>query len=228
MNDNRRIVSRFAAFVIWAAVAASAVFWAMRLLVKPMPAPGYATVVSSASGFKGDLSRLLGVDEVPAAAVAADPAAPAPADTRFKLIGVVAPRSVAAKREGLALIATDGKPPRAYRVGSTVDGRWVLLAVHARGASLGPAGQAAQVDLTLPALPPPASGNLSSLGAAPLSVRSSTGTPGSPMQLPPPPPIDQPVAVPQTDASGRSIDETPPERPTQVPQTSPGRTRPPV
>ena len=82
-------------------------------------------------------------------------AAPVQADSRFRLIGVVAPRASSAQAEGLALIATDGKPAKAYRVGREVDGELVLLGVHARGASLGPRGQPAQIDLQLPALPPP-------------------------------------------------------------------------
>jgi general secretion pathway protein C len=222
------MVSRIAAFVIWAAVAASVVFWAMRLFVKPAATPAHATVVSSASGFKGDLSRLFGADDAPP--VAAAPAgAPAPsADARFRLIGVVTPRSLAANSEGLALIAMDGKPPRAYRVGTEVDGEMVLLAVHSRGASLGPRGQAAQINLSLPALPLPASGKLSSLGAAPQGQRSQPGPPGQPMQLQAPPPIDQSEVAPQTEPSGRSVDEAPEERAPAKPQTSPGRSRPPM
>lgn len=213
------MVSRIAAFVIWAAVAGSVVFWAMRLFVRPVTAPAHATVVSSASGFKGDLTRLFGVDETPPIAAVPAGAPAAAADARFRLIGVVAPRSLAAKGEGLALIAMDGKPPRAYRVGSAVDGDMVLLAVHSRGASLGPPGQPAQVDLSLPALPPPATGSLSSLGSAPQAQRLQPGLPGNSMQLPAPPPIDPP------EAPGRSVDESPPERVPTLPQTSPGRSR---
>ena len=92
------------------------------------PRPGRAA--------RGDLTRLLGVDPAPVVAAAApEPAA----DARFKLVGVVSPRSPQAAREGLALIAVDGKPPRAYRVGAVVDGPNVLQAVNARGATLGPA-----------------------------------------------------------------------------------------
>lgn len=213
------MVSRIAAFVIWAAVAGSVVFWAMRLFVQPVAAPAHTTVVSSASGFKGDLTRLFGVDETPPMAAGPAGAPAASADARFRLIGVVAPRSLAAQGEGLALIAMDGKPPRAYRVGTAVDGDMVLLAVHSRGASLGPRGQPAQVDLSLPALPPPATGSLSSLGSAPQAQRLQPGLPGNSMQLPAPPPIDPP------DAPGRSVDESPPEQAPTLPQTSPRRSR---
>jgi len=37
LNDNRRMSARLSAFVIWALVSATAVFWALRLAVR---APG--------------------------------------------------------------------------------------------------------------------------------------------------------------------------------------------
>lgn len=231
MNHNRRMVSRLAAFVIWAAIAASMVFWGMRLWVKPIAAPGHATLVSTASAAKGDLSRLFGTDAAPAVAAAGLPP-PAQADARFKLIGVVAPRSVAAKGEGLALIALDGKPPRAYRVGTTVDGDLVLQAVHARGASIGPRGQAAQVDLELPALPPPATGTPMSVGAAPqvqpqLPSQPQRAMPNRPLPVPVPQPAEQPAAAAPPPEAQESADEPAPPRPTFAPPTGPGRIRPP-
>ena len=152
--------ARFAAFLIWAAVAASAVFWALRLWSAPLTAPAHATVVAGVGAAQGDAARVLGSD---AATPAAAAAAVAPADARFKLVGVVAPRRAGSGAPGVALIATDGKPAKAYRVGSAVDGELVLLAVHTRAASLGPRGQAARVELQLRAdaaaarfVPPPA------------------------------------------------------------------------
>jgi general secretion pathway protein C len=203
------MVSRIAAFVIWAAVAASVVFWAMRLWAQPIAAPAHATVVSTSSGFNGDLSRVLGVD-APPPALAMSGAPQVQADARFRLIGVVAPRSAAAKGEGLALIATEGKPPKAYRVGAPVDGELVLLAVHSRGASLGPRGQPAQVALELPALPPPNTGTIP--GAALASPTPSVPG-GVPPRLPqaqqaaPMPPVpatpDSDAAEPQPDPANR-------------------------
>lgn len=185
------MVSRFAAFVIWAAVAASIVFWALRLWAQPMAVPAHATVVAMAGGFKGDMGRVLGAD-VPVA-LASMAAVPLQTDSRFRLIGVVAPRSSRAQAEGLALIATDGKPARAYRVGREVDGELVLLGVHARGASLGPRGQPAQIDLQLPALPPPATGTMP--GSAGISPFPRPALPLPPPVPPPLPPIEQPQSV---------------------------------
>jgi len=210
------MVSRIAAFVIWAAVAASIVFWAMRLGAKPIAAPGHASVVSTASGFSGDLSRIFGTDPPPGTLAVA--AAPQPqADARFRLIGVVAPRPAAANAEGLALIATDGKPPKAYRVGTPVDGDLVLLAVHSRGASLGLRGQPTQVALELPALPPPSAGTFP--GSAPANP-----VPRSPMALPPRMPPQQ-QAVPVTPDADEAEQDAP-NRPNAAPPA--GAARPPT
>jgi general secretion pathway protein C len=211
------MLSRIAAFVIWAAVAASIVFWALRLGAQPIAAPAHATLVSNASGFRGDLSRVFGPDAAPPAMVVAA-AAQVQADARFRLIGVVAPRPAAANAEGLALIATDGQPPKAYRVGTPVDGDLVLLAVHSRGASLGPPGQAAQVSLELPALPPPTTGTMP--GSAPLG-------PVPRPRLPLPAPVPQavpPAAMPApSEASEPERQPEPGDRPMFVPPTGAGR-----
>ncbi len=203
------MVSRIAAFVIWAAVAASIVFWVMRLGAKPIAAPAHASVVSTASGFSGDLSRIFGTDPPPSTLAVA--AAPQPqADARFRLIGVVAPRPAAANAEGLALIATDGKPPKAYRVGTPVDGDLVLLAVHSRGASLGLRGQPTQVALELPALPPPSTGTLPGAALANPVPRPSVALPP---RMPP-----QQQAVPVTPDADEAEQDTP-NRPSAAPPT---------
>ena len=190
------MVSRIAAFVIWAAVAASIVFWALRLWAQPIAVPAHATVVATAGGFKGDVGRVLGTDAP--AAVASMAAPPVQADSRFRLIGVVAPRSSAAQAEGLALIATDGKPAKAYRVGREVDGELVLLGVHSRGASLGPRGQPAQIDLQLPMLPPPSTGTLpSAAGISPMVRPAIPMPPPTPPMQPPPQSVAPPDVVPE-------------------------------
>lgn len=215
------MLSRLAAFVIWAAIAASIVFWSMRLWVKPMMAPEHATLVSSASGFNGDLSRLFGTD-APAAATISAGIAVAPTDARFKLIGVVAPRSAGAKAEGLALIAFDGKPARAYRVGAAVDGELILQEVHARGASLGPNGQAAQVSLELPALPPPSSSTMPGAAGINPMPRPPVALPQRPLQPRPVVPPPEPPQVP-AESAGPEPQPDPSDRPMFMPPTSAGR-----
>jgi general secretion pathway protein C len=152
--------TRWWTFVTWALVAASAVFWGLKLFVKPAPLASSTTVAVNGPPARGDLTRLLGVDAPPpVAATAAEP----PPDARFQLVGVLAAQPRAAAREGVALIAVDGKPAKAYRVGAAVEGQMVLKSVAARGASLGPRDGAAQVNLSLAPLPPPATGMLPGL-----------------------------------------------------------------
>ena len=149
---------RVLAFVIWAAVAASAMFWALRLVASSPAAPPHTVAVAAAAAPRGDLARVLGaapVRTVAGTAVVVE----SPLASRFRLLGVAAPRQ-GGDRNGLALIAVDGKPARGYAVGAAVDGELVLQSVHTRGAKLGARGAAAQVSLDLPALPPAATGSL--------------------------------------------------------------------
>ncbi len=162
-HDNRRMFARLSAFVIWSLVAATAVFWALRLAASPAPVPPYAVAVGSSVAVRGDLSRLFGAPQ--RASVVAQGAPEAP--SRFKLVGVMAPRSSAAQAEpghGLALIAVDGKPAKAYAVGARVDSDLVLQSVGLRTAAIGPVRGARSVLLELPALAAPNSGVLPPVG----------------------------------------------------------------
>jgi general secretion pathway protein C len=170
--------TRWWTFGVWALVAASAVFWGFRLLVVAPAQPPGVQVATTAPLSRGDLSRLLGVDPPPAAAAAA--AEPA-ADARFQLIGVVVPHAPSSAREGLALIAVDGKPARAYRIGSAVEGQTVLQAVGLRSATLGPRDGAGVVALSLI---PPAPANTAILPTA-----------GAPATAPPQTPLAQAPTV---------------------------------
>jgi len=180
------MTARWLAFVIWAAVAATAAGWALRLLVAPVSAPGHTTSVDMTASPRGDLTRLFGVEAPPPVADA-----PPPADTRFKLMGVAAPRPPAHPSEGVALIAVDGKPARAFRVGAVVDGETVLQAVRTRGAALGPRGGAATISLEIPPLPPPATGTLP-VAAAPGQPAGQPALP--PAMVPNLPPAQMPTA----------------------------------
>ena len=81
------MLARLTAFVVWALVAATVVFWGLRLLVRPQPAPSYAVAVGDAGALRGDLTRLLGATP---AAPGAGPAAAPELASRFKLLGVMA------------------------------------------------------------------------------------------------------------------------------------------
>ena len=192
---------RLLAFVIWAAVAASVMFWALRLGASSPAAPAHTVAVGAAAAPRGDLTRVLGaapVRESAAAAVTVD----SPLASRFRLLGVAAPRQ-GGDRHGLALIAVDGKPARSYAVGASIDGELVLQSVHQRGAKLGGRGAATQVSLVLPALPAPATGSLPSAVAPPATTpplaAPGGGVPGTvatPPQVVAPPDQGTPVPAP--------------------------------
>lgn len=182
-HDNQRMVSRLSAFVIWALVAGTAVFWSLRLLASPLQAPAHTTAVSTAQVARGDLHRLLGAPDRESVAAAAVP----DAASRFKLVGVVAAgREAARENVGVALLSVDGKPARAVRVGAPVDGEWRLQAVATRAVTLaGPAGGGV-ITLELPPRPAPATGQLPPVsfssenpaGAPPATVAPGMLAPG--------------------------------------------------
>lgn len=177
------MLARLTAFVVWALVAATAVFWGLRMLVRPQPAPAYAVAVGDAAAMRGDLSRLLGATPV----AAAGPAAAAPElASRFKLIGVMANKQ--RDGNGYALIAVDAKPARAYPVGARLDGDIVLQSVSLRTASIGAAQGGPAATLEIPALAAPATGTLPGPGDG---VRFGAAA------APPPLPLPLPGMVPQ-------------------------------
>ena len=192
------------AFVIWALVAATAVFWGLRLLVRAPAAPTYAVPVGDASAVRGDLTRLLGSAPVASAALA--PAADA--NARFRLLGIMAPKysAGAVSAHGVALIAVDGKMPKAYTVGSRLDDDLVLQSVSLRTVSIG-TGQGAPA-LTLE-LPPPTA---AATGKLPAGGLGGGAVPPVTPQAPPPPLVPQPM-VPQQQQPVLLPPVSPPTRP---------------
>lgn len=148
--------------MIWALVALTATFWGLRQAAGGPRAPEYTVPVATGGLERGDLTRLLGRVQT-----AAPTEAPPPAiSSRFRLVGVVAPRygdRVPAEPGGVALIAIDGKSAKAFRVGTRLDGELTLRSVSVRSAAIGPAGAPPLFTLQLPppaaaatgALPPP-------------------------------------------------------------------------
>lgn len=181
--------ARLSAFVVWALVAAAAVAWGLKLAAKPLVAPAQTLLAAPAPAAGGDWSRLFGAAPPPPAEPAAAAAPlPPPESSRFQLIGVVAPRSSSATTQGVALIAVDGKAPRAYRVGAVIEGEQVLRSVQQRAVSIGPRRGEPTLTLELPPLPPPATG-----------VPVAGGAPGGPVQAMPTAPViggPAPMVVP--------------------------------
>jgi len=200
VDDNPRMLARFAAFFVWALVAATAVFWGLRLTVRSPSAPTYTVAVADSGALRGDLGRLLGATPV-ASATAPVAAAPQLA-SRFKLLGLMAGREPTAP--GLALLAIDSKPARPYAVGSTIEEGLVLQSVSLRSAAIGPAEGSPALTLEIPPLPAPATGKLPSPSAA-APVVAPAAPPPRPASLPVPrPAAAAAVAVPgQPPAVGR-------------------------
>jgi general secretion pathway protein C len=177
------MLARLSAFVIWAAIAASAVYWLLRLGAGSVDAPPHTTALAAGTAVRGDLSRLLGGSAPIAAPLAA---APVESAGRYRLVGVVAPRTPSTT-QGVALIEIDGKPARPFRVGGAVDGATLLQSVHSRGALLGPRGGDAEVKLELPLLPAPATGTRGMAeGMRPVPPRPLPQRVPVPMPEPPP------------------------------------------
>lgn len=181
------MLARLLTFVVWAVVAASAVHWGLKLFVRAPAAPSQLTLAAARPSAQADWAKLFGPEAVQPVAEAAPPPA---LDSRFQLVGVVAPR--ASGQGGVALIGVDGKPAKAYRVGTSVDGALVLQAVLRREATLGPAGGPPQVRLQLSPV-------AAALPAAPAAFGIPPGANRAPMMAPaamPPVPAAVPMAPP--------------------------------
>ena len=184
------MLARLISFVAWALVAATVVFWGLRLFTRAPVAPPGVVVASEAASTRGDLTRLLGVVAAPMVAQAVVPEASA----RFRLLGIMAPKAgvQAAAGHGVALIAVDGKLPRAYTIGAHLDADWVLQAVSLRTADISPANGAAGMRLELPALPTAATGTLPSVTTLP-AVQPAPSALVQPVLQPAVQPVFQPV-----------------------------------
>lgn len=192
------MAARWFTLLVWAAVAASGVHWGTKLFARPLPVPPQAVLAAASPLPQGDLTKLFGVPPAPVVEVEAPPP---PESSRFQLVGVVAPRG--APGPGVALIAVDGKPPRAFRIGATVDGDQVVQAVQQRSVAIGPRGGGAAFELELPPLPEPVNSATPSPLAIPpprpaavapapgMTGRVPSGLPRAPMPMPAPavPPV---------------------------------------
>jgi general secretion pathway protein C len=115
--------------VLWAAAAASAVAWGLKLGAPAQQGPlGVAAYRPAPPADPVMVARLLGQVQGSGPAAAAAP----PLSSRFSLVGVVADRS----QQGAALIAVDGRPAKPFRVGSFIDEGVVLQSVQQRRAVL--------------------------------------------------------------------------------------------
>ena len=156
LNHNLRMSSRWTGFFVWALVAASAVFWGMRIFAATRPVPPTAVLPQDGVAAQGPMTRLFGAIPVETT----EQPAPAPESERFQLLGVIAPRS--GTSGALALVAVDGQPAKAWRVGARIEDDTALLAVSKRSADFGPPGGPKAFTLDLPEPAAPETGTLPS------------------------------------------------------------------
>ena len=207
-------------FFVWLLLGASVAYWGLQLFNRPLALPALTLQAGDARGGAADLSRLLGSTATPVAE-------PEPvAQTRLRLLGVVAPRSARAAEagEGVALIEVDGVA-RTVRVGAPVDGELALLRVDARSASLGRIGQAPSQVLSISPAAAPATGTLAPaapspvvLGGNPQGLPLAAGQSGLPPQAQPAPPQNQ------QGQPGGQMPQRPPLTSDELPGTPPTQT----
>jgi general secretion pathway protein C len=175
-----RWLPALAAGLLWLFAAGSATYWGLRWWgqgsVQALPGLPVAERGVDTRQVAAGLGWRPGV-------AAAAPAGPvASTEGRFKLLGVVTGQR---GRQGAALIAVAGQPPKPYRLGMVVGDGLVVVSLGARSAGLGPAqGQPATLTLELPALATTAPGGPA--GPQPMAPVPSVLPPG------PPPPGQQP------------------------------------
>lgn len=216
------MVSRILALLVWAAVAASAAYWGLRWFSSPIAVPPGTSAVALNTAPRGDMLRLFKAPKALEDAAVAE--APSALQTRLRLLGVVAPRR---GQVGVALLSVDGRPARAYVLGSTVDGDQVVQTITQQGVQIGPAGGRASVNLSLPLLPPPATGTLPGLSATSFGAPTAMASAG--YNAPPPAAYGQTAnpsyVTPEQNAGEEAAMNLPPRMPVRG-RRPPGETPP--
>jgi len=126
---------------IWVAAAGSVAFWVLQF---PIPETNNAASVlvwaaDSSQYLAGQTARALGNQAVSSDSSAAPPSQP------YTLMGVIS----TASGQGSALIATDGQPAKAYRVGQSLGDALVLVSLSPTQAKLKSSTTEFQLDLPL-------------------------------------------------------------------------------
>ena len=186
------MAARTTAWLVWALLAGSIVFWGLRLGVPPQGLPDQVRTVAADQASRGEILRLFAN---PSDLGATAPVDQAGAASRLKLQGLVAGGAGA----GWAMLSVDGLAARMIPVGGAVTPDWVVLAVNSRQVEIGPVGGpvVARLDLPLPAAPatgvlgqPTVAGNPSAARPAPglpLAEGRADAVPGQPpLQAQPP------------------------------------------
>jgi general secretion pathway protein C len=211
-----------ATFLIWLLAAASGVFWVLQFVkgpASPLSAAVAAPSLGSAAVDAQALAKGLGGGYVAPRDTPGDTASnaapPAPSvfqAARFVLTGVIVSKST---NPSVALIAVDGKPPRPYRVGTTLADGIVLHSVSAGKAMLSASMEAAPgLTLELPQITSAVAGT----AVASRPAFSALALQPTPAPVPVPPPISAPANNPMTNPVA-----SPAANPTPAPGQRPPR-----
>ncbi|WP_416547476.1 type II secretion system protein N [Limnohabitans sp. DCL3] len=136
-----KTVLPLATAAVWALAAAGIAFWVLHMPNSDVASRGVPPVANPQPAAPLDAAMAKALGQV---SVGPSPA-PVVASSALKLLGVMASPS----GRGSALIAVDGQPAQAYRVGQTVQEGWTLVSLTARQAHLKSA--TAELLLDLPA-----------------------------------------------------------------------------
>ncbi|WP_342616550.1 type II secretion system protein N [Rhodoferax sp. GW822-FHT02A01] len=140
-------IPRLSAFALGLLLALSVGYWVLhwpsKELGRELPAPAAANDAVLAK--PEEIARLLGAVAAPMGNTATVDAA-----SRIRLTGIIASPG----GQGVALLSIDGKPPKPYRVGSTLEEGLVLQSVESRRVALsGDAKGPVRMRLELPTRP---------------------------------------------------------------------------
>jgi general secretion pathway protein C len=139
-SSARSLMVPWVTAVLWLAAAASMVFWVLKWpawqAVDATVASAVATLDSNA--LQTQTGRALGY------ASDTQPRAEQPASTSFKLLGVIASPS----GQGSALIAIDGQPPQAFRMGQILQDGWQLQSLTPKQARLSKGSSVSLLELS--------------------------------------------------------------------------------
>ncbi|PIT75808.1 type II secretion system protein N [Limnohabitans sp. G3-2] len=140
-RPSSKTVLALATAAVWSLAAGGFVFWVLHMPKSDAVTVGAPLVTAQQPNDPMGAFMAKALGQAATAAVST----PAPSSTAYKLMGVIASGS----GQGSALIAADGQPAKAYRVGQTVQDDWTLFSLTGRQAHL--KSPTAELLLELPA-----------------------------------------------------------------------------
>ena len=206
LRRNELWAVRFAALGLWAAVAASALYWALSSPHGDTPAPA-AAVAPTLQIDPQPIASLLGGHNQGAASAAA----PSPLASRVQMRGVAAQWD----GSGVAILSVDGQPFKPYRTGQSVADGWVVQSLGSRSAVLLADDGKQTVTLELPASSAQASDAQTASNAPAYGAAAPVTPQPVPVPIPMPPAYAANVAPPLPGPDQGSV-------PMQAPLQPPG------